>query len=412
MAHRDLNERSIPLTSYPSLASAPPQTAPPQAVYYAQPVAQPMGQPSVPYAQPYVPNAQPYVPSYQPYYAPEYAAQPAAAVPLEPPVPAAQPVPVPQSLRDLKQAVRARAQSGGFHYSRYISDAQRFTCKNFCSLVAIMLLWCVVGWGVSGGLEGIVYGHRTSYDFDWEYPTPKTSGDNYPQEPTNPIPITTPSSSSSSSTGYSATTSDDFDEASWQWWDENLTQTTFSKHVNAQEVSSLVLFGVLHLLAAAFIWVPAIGGLFVAVFNAIRNNNRIKFRDYFSCFRCSYYCKLVKLALVLSIAKAFLTLLFILPGIWWSLATLFAIPLHKEYPFLGVRGAIRISKMVVHRYFCQMLCFLILLALLQVAGFLCLLVGLFYTLPIGFTALCFCFDDLIGLSPAVVLSEEPMTVHV
>lgn len=328
--------------------------------------------------------------------------------------PVAQPVSVPQSLDALKAAVRAR--HGHFNSRRYLSDAHRFTCKNFCKLLTIILLWLVIGMGVGCGIERIVYGKshfsrhghggmmgedHTNY---WEqYPEPQFPNEPMPTEPVNP-----PSSMPKEPGIPIDSTTGSGPEPDWR-------MAPIAVASRPERLRQMVLFGALHFLVAILLWGPAAAGMFLAVFNAIRSNSKIKFRDFFRCFCCRYYCKLLGLSLVLNILRGFLYLLFVLPGVWWTLATLFAIPLHKEYPFLGVWGSIKISKMVIHRHFCQMICFLLLLALVQVAGFFCLIVGLFYTMPLAFAALCFCFDDLIGLVPAAPLAfppEEPVTVHV
>jgi len=180
------------------------------------------------------------------------------------------------------------------------------------------------------------------------------------------------------------------------------------------DVKALVHRAILYLLAAIFFGGPILGGFYLAVFNAIKSNSPIKFRDFFRCFCCRYYWKLLALSFVLRVLQAVLYLL-ILPGMWWTLATVFAIPAHKEHSFLGVCGSIRISMLVVHRHFCSMICFVLLLTLLQIAGFLCLIVGLLYTIPLAFVAFCYCYHDLIGIVPEVVPMavpvDTPVTMH-
>jgi len=159
----------------------------------------------------------------------------------------------------------------------------------------------------------------------------------------------------------------------------------------------------LHVLVAIMILTPALASAYVAVFNAIATNSPIKFKDFFSCFCCRYYCRFVRLAIVLNFAKGILSLL-ILPGIWWMLATMFAIPLHHQHKFLGVCKAVSVSIKVVHMHFCNILGFIVLLGLIQILGFLCLIVGLLYTAPLAFVAICYCYHDLIGINP--VLTAE------
>jgi len=181
------------------------------------------------------------------------------------------------------------------------------------------------------------------------------------------------------------------------------------------DICTLALWAFMHLLASIFIWSPVLAGAYVAVFSAIKNNTSICFRDFFSGFSCRYYCKLLALTFVLKFLQSIFFLLLVLPGIWWSLATMFALPLHKEHSFLGVCGSIRLSLQVINRHFCSMLGFLIILVLLQVLGFLCLIVGMLYTMPLAFVALCYCYHDLIGIvteAPFAGPVDVPVTVHV
>jgi len=171
-----------------------------------------------------------------------------------------------------------------------------------------------------------------------------------------------------------------------------------------------VILGIfLHVLLGIVILMPALASAYVAVFNAIATNSPIKFKDFFSCFSCRYYCRFLRLTILLTLGKAIMSLL-ILPGIWWMLATSFAIPLHHQHQYLGACKAISVSIKVVHAHFCNILGFVLLLALIQVLGFLCLILGLLYTAPLAFVALCYCYHDLIGINP-VAIAEGPDSLH-
>lgn len=398
-------------------------------MYYAHPVAQPVGQP-VPYAQPtYVPAQmyEPYTPGYIPAAQPVYPQAPhqvpEAYQPMAQPVtqPVAQPVAVPQTFDAFKTALRAR--EGNFHARRYLSDAHRFTCKNFCKLFAILLLWLFVGMAMSCAIEEVVFpGHRSFSRDDnwgnWNHDGWNSGPDTFPGEtPSEPPMQPTLPGNSGETDGAMPPPSMPVDQMpvpndqSTIGYDELMPPDASSLPATRPPLCKFILWAFLHLAAGILVGLPALAGMFSAVFNAMRTNSKIKFRDFFRCFCCRYYCKLAGLSTVLCVVKTLLTFPLILPGVWWSLTTLFAIPLHKEYPFLGVCGSIRISITVVHRHCCQVICFLLLLGLLQLAGFFCMFVGLFYTLPLAFTALCFCFDDLIGLVPATV-EPEVVTVHV
>jgi len=151
------------------------------------------------------------------------------------------------------------------------------------------------------------------------------------------------------------------------------------------------------LVFALFILQPATASAYVAIFNAMRGNGRIRFKDFFSCFSCGYYCKLMLLSILLVLGNFGLSMLFILPGVWWSIATVFALPLHGEHRFLGACKSVSLSIKVANRNFCSILCFLFLAGLLQVAGAMCFGVGLIITIPVAFLASAAMYHHLIGV---------------
>jgi hypothetical protein len=216
-------------------------------------------------------------------------------------------------------------------------------------------------------------------------------------------------SGTSCSTPLNCAAADDDDDG-----DDDKEHGKHRKHLRSN-VAGTVLWMFLHFLLAVFLWNPALASAYVAVFNAIVSNSPIKFKDFFSCFKCSYYCHLVPLSLVTHLVQGILSIL-IIPAIWWSLATLFAIPLHHQHRFLRTCGSISVSMKAVHRNFCNIFGFVLLLCLLQVLGFLCLIIGLLYTTPLAFVAICYCYHDLIGIkTPAAPTTEAvvaPVAVHV
>jgi len=152
-----------------------------------------------------------------------------------------------------------------------------------------------------------------------------------------------------------------------------------------------------------FFYMPAFASLYKAVFNAMRTNSRVRFADFFSCFNCPYWCRLMALVLVLFIGREVGFWLFFVPGVYFSMATVFSIPMHVEQSFSGVINSVVFSFRIFNRYFCSMLAFLILLGLLQIVGVLCLGVGLFVTVPVAFTSLCYCYHHLVGVNGVAVM---------
>jgi len=151
---------------------------------------------------------------------------------------------------------------------------------------------------------------------------------------------------------------------------------------------------------------PILASLYKAVFIAMRNNSKILFKDFFSCFTCPYWFHLMGMGVAFLIANGASLLFFPLaiPAFYFSLTSVFAIPLHVEhYSFIGVWNSLYFSFKIFHRYFCSMLGFLLLLCVLQILGALCFIVGLFVTMPVAFVSMCYCYHHLIGVNGVAVL---------
>jgi len=90
------------------------------------------------------------------------------------------------------------------------------------------------------------------------------------------------------------------------------------------------------------------------------------------------------------------------------MVTMFSIALHQQHNFLSICKSIRYSARVVHRHFCATLGFLICLALLQVVGFFCFIIGLLITLPLAHIAMCYAYHYLIGVNGVTIYVPQPM----
>jgi hypothetical protein len=170
----------------------------------------------------------------------------------------------------------------------------------------------------------------------------------------------------------------------------------------------LIFASVLMLLNAVLVVTPCISSWFIAIFNAMRTNTHVKFADFFAAFSCKYYCSLVGLGFVMTFFRHVLALLFYLPGIWFAMVTVFALPLHHEHRSLGIWKSMKFSANVVHRHFCCMLGFMFLMVLLQVVGLLCFGVGLLVTIPLAHIALCYAYHYLIGVNGVAVYVPQPV----
>lgn len=304
----------------------------------------------------------------------------AMPVPLAPmPPPAGTPValytPPRSSLAQLRTALQSRVVD--FNGGRYFEQAWQFYKKNACVLISVVLFWGVVGllfaagsmFALTGGnldgLDDLQPHHHDGYD---GYGHEGDDGEEgYGGED-----------------GYGSSDTDD------RW---NRVHNRLGRLLLVQAV-----FGLFSLL----VLVPAIASAYAAIFKAIQTSTRLRFSQMFACFNCSYFCPLLGLSLVLVLGQALGFICFLLPGLWWSVATVFAMPLHHQHKPLGCTDAIRFSILVAHRHFCPLLGFLLLVLLLQAVGAMFFGFGLLLTVPVGFTALCFCYHHLIGVNETSV----------
>jgi len=301
-------------------------------------------------------------------------------------------IPPPLTAEEFDVAIERQVR---FHGCKYFRESKVFFKRNWCKLMTVTVMWALVvmtlgcaihrinpvhgGYGSYGGFH-----MNTNMPEDNYYPTPSTvTPDQMPPSGGQPI--------------------DDIANTHYQ--------IAPSDYKREDIRSKIVLQMALAFFSSILIGIPAVAGMFVAVFNAMRTNGPIRYKDFFSCFCCRYYCRLIPLSVTLKVLTALLSFL-ILPAIWFSFASMFAIPLHREHRFLGTCKSIRASMKVVHRYFCKMLGFLILNGLLQVLGFFLFGIGLLWTIPLSFVALCYCYNDLIGVNGMPMLLDAPQAVAV
>jgi len=234
-----------------------------------------------------------------------------------------------------------------FNISKYVQEAWTFTKYNLCHFVGIALVYSIVTAGLWVAWNFAVFG-----DFDMDVYVNETKNIRY--------------------------------EMDWNW-------TT---------ILISLAFGVGSYL---FFYIPMFASLYKAVFNAMRNNSKIKFGDFFSCFQCPYWWRLMLVSTVLFVVREIGFWLFVVPGVYVSIATVFSIPMHGEHTFMGVVNSIKYSVKVVNRYFFSILAFILCLGFLQVLGVLCFGVGVLVTLPVAFVATCYCYHHLIGVNGVAVL---------
>jgi hypothetical protein len=263
-----------------------------------------------------------------------------------------------------------------FRGCKYFRESKVFFKGNWCKLMTVTVMWALVFMSLGCAIHRM----NPTYGGDGGYGGYYRGGysHNYPAstDPSNP-PADVPAP-------------------------EFVRDSPPAQYTQSKVVLQMALMFLLNIL----IGMPAVAGMFVAVFNAMRTNGPVRFKDFFSCFCCRYYCRLIPLSVTLKLVTGILSIV-IVPAIWFAFATIFALPLHREHRFLGTCKSISVSMKIVHRYFCKMLGFLILNGLLQVLGFFLFGVGLLVTIPLSFVALCYCYNDLIGVNGMPMLVGEP-----
>jgi serine/threonine protein kinase/cytochrome c-type biogenesis protein CcmH/NrfG len=98
----------------------------------------------------------------------------------------------------------------------------------------------------------------------------------------------------------------------------------------------------------------------------------------------------------------------VLPGVYLFVAWIFTFPLIVERR-LDFWPAMRLSRKIISKHWWKFFGFLIVLALINVAGMAACGVGLFITFPVTFAALTYAYEDITGAvkSPAGAFSSVP-----
>jgi len=358
--------------------SQPPLVAVPARPVYYQPEGAAYAQ--VPYATPDAPYAQP-IETAPPMALPVNRANAVPGVYIPPPL----------TPEEFDVAIERQVR---FRGCKYFRESKVFFKRNWCKLMTVTVMWALVFMGLGCAIHRInpTHGGYGGYGGYHMNPEPEHTSTYYPPS------TTTPSTTTPDQMPY-----DDVPDQAYYMVPSDYAR----QDVRSKIVLQIALMCVLVVLIA----MPAMAGMFVAVFNAMRTNGPIRYKDFFSCFCCRYYCRLIPLSVTLKVLGGLLSI-FIVPAIWFSFATMFAVPLHREHRFLGTCKSMRASMKIVHRYFCKMLGFVILNCLLQVLGFFLFGVGLLFTIPLSFVALCYCYNDLIGVNGMPMLLDEQSEVVV
>jgi len=148
----------------------------------------------------------------------------------------------------------------------------------------------------------------------------------------------------------------------------------------------------LGVVAAAAISTPLLIGNFI-VSAKLLHGQPTEFRDFFTGFQ--YLLPLLLLSLVAGIFISIGTILLVIPGIYLAVAYLFASYLVVDRR-LDFWPAMELSRRTVTPRWFGYFAFVLLVALLNLAGALALGVGLLVTIPLSFCAVTAAYADLFG----------------
>ena len=118
-----------------------------------------------------------------------------------------------------------------------------------------------------------------------------------------------------------------------------------------------------------------------------------EFRDFFGGFQ--YFLPLLLLSLVAGLFIGIGTLLLIIPGVYLAVAYLFASYLVVDRR-LDFWPAMELSRHTVHPRWFSYFAFVLLVALLNLAGAVALGVGLLVTIPLSFCTVTAAYADIFG----------------
>lgn len=146
-------------------------------------------------------------------------------------------------------------------------------------------------------------------------------------------------------------------------------------------------------IASLFVSPQLIAGLMI-VGNKLKQGEQTSFEDFFQGFQ--QLVPLFLLWLVMSILVALGYALLIIPGIYLSVAYSLALPF-VVFEKMDFWTAMETSRKIVSRQWFTFFGLLMVLALLNLAGALALVVGLLFTLPITFLTLFVVYEKIISL---------------
>jgi Flp pilus assembly protein TadD/predicted Ser/Thr protein kinase len=138
---------------------------------------------------------------------------------------------------------------------------------------------------------------------------------------------------------------------------------------------------------------PLIGGLWLYYLGRVRGQ-RTTIEAAFSGFKVAFL-QLILVGLVVKLLMVLGLICLLLPGIYLWVAWHFAVPLvaDKGFDFWPAMG---LSRKVISKHWWKFFWFLVVLALIDLAGVALCYVGMFVAIPLSMAALAYAYEDIFG----------------
>jgi serine/threonine protein kinase len=148
---------------------------------------------------------------------------------------------------------------------------------------------------------------------------------------------------------------------------------------------------------------PLMGGLCLHFLKKIRGEP-VRIETAFSGFSRSFL-HLVMAGFVTTVLTMLGFLCLILPGVYLVVAWMFTLPLVIDRR-LDFWPAMRLSRQTISKHWWKFLGFLLVLALLNLAGIVACCIGVFVTIPVSLAALMYAYEDIFSSGTPINLQAE------
>lgn len=143
-------------------------------------------------------------------------------------------------------------------------------------------------------------------------------------------------------------------------------------------------------LYSIFLAPPLVCGFYL-VANRQSQREYVDFQNYFDGFK--YWWNLITTNLISSIAIVLGIICFVVPGIYLLVGYMFSL-LFVIFGGFDFWTSMELSRRLVHTNWLKFFLFVLALIALNILGFLCLIVGLFVTIPMTYLAVYILFEEL------------------